>query len=106
MLLIAVRKQLRSIQQLFFFERNYGKVCNEDFIKDLKVALRLTYLVHGRFDALFNALGKSPATSMIELSSGTKYYRTMQKKLLPKLVFSMLGSKLRRAKVKAKSDEE
>ncbi len=89
-----------------FFERNYGKVCNEDFIKDLKVALRLTYLVHGRFDALFNALGKSPATSMIELSSGTKYYRTMQKKLLPKLVFSMLGSKLRRAKVKAKSDEE
>jgi flavin-dependent dehydrogenase len=88
-----------------FFERNYGKVCYEDFIKDLKVALRLTHLVHGRFDAFFNVLGKSPGTAMIELSSGTTYYRTLQKKLLPKLVFSLLGSKLHRAKVKAKSDE-
>ena len=85
-----------------FFERNYGKVCYEDFIKDLKVALRLTHLVHGRFDAFFNVLGKSPGTSMIELSSGTTYYRTLQKKLLPKLVFSVLGSKLHRAKGEGK----
>ena len=88
-----------------FFERNYGKVCYEDFIKDLKVALRLTHLAHGRFDVFFKLLGKSPETSMIEISSGTTYYRTLQKKLLPKLVFSLLDSKLHRAKVKAKSDE-
>ncbi len=88
-----------------FFERNYEKVCYEDFIKDLKAALRLTYLAHGRFDVFFNALGKNPETSMIELSSETTYYRTLQKKLLPKLVFSLLSSKLHRMKVKTKSDE-
>jgi geranylgeranyl reductase family protein len=78
-----------------FFEKNYQKVCDDDFVKDLKVALKITGLVHSHFNTFFNALRKSSGTSMTELSTGSTNYRTLEKKLLPKLVFSVLSSKLR-----------
>jgi len=77
-----------------FLEKNYVKACNEDFIKDLKVALRITGLVHNHFDTFFNTLKKSSGTSMTDLASGATNYRTLQKSLIPKLAFSALGSKL------------
>lgn len=70
-----------------FFEKNYGKACNEDFIKDLKVALRITGLVHNHFNTFFNSLKKSSGTSITDLATGATNYRTLQKRLLPKLVF-------------------
>jgi geranylgeranyl reductase family protein len=71
-----------------FFEKNYAKVCDEDFVKDLKVALRVNWLVHNHFDRFFNILKGASGKSIVNFSTGATSYRTLQKTLVSNLLRS------------------
>lgn len=69
-----------------FFEKNYARVCNDDFGKDLKVALNISYRVHDHFDTFFDGLQHSSSSTWSDLATGKTSYRKLQNKLLPKLL--------------------
>lgn len=73
-----------------FLEKNYARICNDDFGKDLRIALFLSYRVHDHFDTFFDALQHSSSSSWSDLAIGKTTYRKLQNRLLPKLLLRLV----------------
>jgi geranylgeranyl reductase family protein len=77
-----------------FLEKNYARICNDDFGKDLRVALFLSYRIHEHFDTFFDALQHSSSSTWSDLAIGKTTYRKLQKKLLPKLLLRLVKRRI------------
>jgi geranylgeranyl reductase family protein len=81
-----------------FLEKNYARVCNDDFGKDLRVALSLSNRVHDHPDIFFDALQHGSNSSWFDLATGKTTYRKLQKSLMPKLLHRLVERKLEKIK--------
>lgn len=79
-----------------FLEKKYARVCNNDFGKDLRIALRLSNRVHDHPDIFFDALQHNSKSSWFDLATGKTTYRKLQKSLLPKLLHRLVERKIER----------
>jgi geranylgeranyl reductase family protein len=79
-----------------FLTKQYAKACEDDFGKDLRVALKIAYRIHNHFDTFFNALQQSSSGSWADLACGNTTYSVLQKKLLPKLLLHMVKRKIQK----------
>jgi len=78
-----------------FLEKQYADACNDCFVKDLKVALKLTYRLHKHFDLFFSTLQEGLGAYWIDLVTGAIDYRGLQRKLFPKLAVNLFKEELK-----------
>ena len=76
-----------------FFEKCYRKSCENQFGKDLGIALNLTNFLHTHLSLLFDQLRKNPEY-LLDTVTGNKTYRNYRRKIL----FLKLAAYLKREK--------
>lgn len=88
-----------------FLEKNYARICNDDFGKDLRIALSLSYRVHDHLDVFFDVLQHDSNSSWFDLATGKTTYRKLQKSLLPKLLHRIVERKFEKMKQPKKGEK-
>jgi flavin-dependent dehydrogenase len=88
-----------------FLEKNYARICNDDFGKNLRIALNLSHRVHDHQDTFFDVLQHSSNSSWFDLATGKTTYRKLQKSLLPKLLHRIVERKFEKMKQVKKSQK-
>jgi geranylgeranyl reductase family protein len=88
-----------------FLEKNYTRICNDDFGKDLKIALNLSHKVHDHLDTFLDALQHNSNSLWFDLATGKTTYRKLQKDLLPKLLHRVVERKIEKMKRPKKNEK-
>lgn len=77
-----------------FLFKNYAKACDKEIGKDLRVALQITQLLQNHIDTFFMGLEQSSGASITNLSTGATTYSELKRKIIPRLLVSLVRSKV------------
>lgn len=78
-----------------FFSKNYARVCDKEFGKDLRVALQITKLLQNHIDTFFMGLEQSSGASITNLSTGATTYSELKRRIIPRLLAGIVKSKIK-----------